>query len=67
MDDSGNARITDFGLTTVTLNLESVRSAQYQRSFTARWSAPEVLKEEPHSKESDIFSFAMVMIEVRHD
>ena len=66
MDDSGNARITDFGFTTVTLNLDSVRSAQYQRSFTARWAAPEVLKEEPYSKESDIFSFAMVMIEVRH-
>ena len=66
MDDSGNARIADFGFTTVALNLDSVRSAQGQRGFTPRWTAPEVLKEGPHSRESDVFSFAMVMIEVRH-
>ena len=64
MDDSGNARIADFGFTTVTLNLDSVRSIQCQRGFTPRWTAPEVLDEGPHSKEADIFSFAMVMIEV---
>ena len=67
MDDSNNARIADFGFTTVTLNLDSVRSAQCLRGFTARWAAPEVLKEGPYSKESDIFSFAMVMIEVRRE
>ena len=67
MDDNGNARIADFGFTTVTLNLESVRSVQCQRGFTPRWTAPEVLDEGPHSKEADIFSFAMVMIEVRHE
>ena len=66
MDDSGNARLADFGFTTVTLNLESVQSVQCQRGFTPRWTAPEVLDEGPHSKEADIFSFAMVMIEVRH-
>ena len=65
IDDSGNARIADFGFTTVTLNLDSVRSAQGQHGFTPRWTAPEVLKEGPHSKEADTFSFAMVMIEVR--
>ena len=64
MDDSGNARIVDFGFTTVTLNLDSVRSVQCQRGFTPRWTAPEVLEEGPLSKEADIFSFAMVMIEV---
>ena len=66
MDDSGNARITDFGLATVTQNLDSVRSVQCQRGFTPRWAAPEILDEGRHSKEADIFSFAMVMIEVRH-
>ena len=64
MDDSGNARIADFGFTTVTQNLDSVQSAQCQRG-TPRWTAPEVLDEGPYSKEADIFSFAMVMIEVR--
>ena len=65
MDDSGNARIADFGFATVTQNLDSVQSANCQRG-TPRWTAPEVLDEGPYSKEADIFSFAMVMIEVRH-
>ena len=65
MDDSGNARIADFGFATVTQNLDSVQSAQCQRG-TPRWTAPEILDEGPYSKEADIFSFAMVMIEVRH-
>ena len=64
IDDSGNACITDFGLTTVILNLDSVQSALSQRS-APRWAAPELLHEGPHSKEADVFSFAMVMIEVR--
>ena len=66
MDDSGNARIADFGLATVTQNLDSTRSASCQHGYTARWTAPEVLNEGICSKEADVFSFAMVMIEVRH-
>ena len=31
-----------------------------------RWSAPEVLKGGAPSKQTDIYSFAMVMIEARH-
>ena len=64
MDDSGNARIADFGFATVTQNLDSMQSAHCQRG-TPRWTAPEVLDEGSYSKEADIFSFAMVMIEVR--
>ena len=64
MDDSGNARIADFGFATVTQNLDSMQSAHCQRG-TLRWTAPEVLDEGPYSKEADVFSFAMVMIEVR--
>ena len=64
MDDSGNVRIADFGFTTVTQNLDSAQSVQCQRGFTPRWTVPEVLNEGPYSKESDVFSFAMVMIEV---
>ena len=67
MDDSGRARITDFGLATVTQNLDSVRTISLQRSNTPRWTAPEVLKGGRYSKEADIFAFAMVMIEVRHE
>ena len=64
MDGSGIARLADFGLATVTLNLDSVRSATNQRGFTPRWAAPEILDEGTYSKEADVFSFAMVMIEV---
>jgi len=66
MDDSGHARITDFGLAVITQNLDSVRSTSSQHGHTPRWAAPEVLKEGNSSKEADIFSFAMVMIEVCH-
>jgi serine/threonine protein kinase len=65
VDNSGGARIADFGLTTVTQNLDSMRSASQQHGHTPRWTAPEILKEQgTYSKEADIFSFAMVMIEV---
>jgi len=66
MDSSGNALIADFGLATVTQNLDSIRSVTCQRGHTVRWTAPELLNEGVYSKETDIFSFAMVMIEVRH-
>lgn len=64
MDDSGRARITDFGLAMVTKNLDSLRGSSDHHGNTPRWSAPEVLSEGAHSKEADTFSFAMVMIEV---
>ena len=68
MDVAGRARITDFGLATVTQNLDSIRSASDDRGHTARWTAPEILNEEAtHSKEADVFSFAMVMVEVRYE
>ena len=66
MDDSEHARIADFGLATVTKTLDSMQSTTCQRGHSARWAAPEVLGEGTHSKEADVFSFAMVMIEVRH-
>ena len=67
VDAAGHARITDFGLATVTQNLDSIRSASGDHGHTARWTAPEILSEEgTYSKEADVFSFAMVAIEVRH-
>ena len=65
VDAAGRARITDFGLATVTQNLDSIRSGTGDHGHTARWTAPEILNEEAsYSKEADIFSFAMVAIEV---
>ena len=66
VDASGLARLTDFCLATVTQNLDSMRSSSGGPGHTARWTAPEILNEGgTYSKEADVFSFAMVMIEVR--
>jgi len=64
VDDSGHARIGDFGLATVARASDSLGSTSRQHGHTARWAAPEVLNEGTYSKEADMFSFAMVMIEV---
>lgn len=67
MDGGGHAQITDFGLARVTQNIDSVKSADNE-GHTARWTAPEILDGRgSHSKEADIYSFAMVMIEVSHN
>jgi serine/threonine protein kinase len=66
VDDSGCPRITDFGLAMVTQNQDSIRSAQGEHAHTARWTAPEILNDQgTYSKEADVFSFAMVVVEVR--
>ena len=68
MDVTGHAKITDFGLSTATQKLECIRSASEGHSHAARWTAPEVLAENGTlSEEADVFSFAMVMVEVRHE
>ena len=64
VDDIPHARIADFGIAIVTKNLDSIRPPTRQEAHTPRWSAPEILHEENPSKESDIYSFAMVTIEV---
>ena len=65
VDETDHARLADFGLATVTQNMDSVQSASHQHGHTPRWAAPEILNEGAHSKEADIFALAMVMIEVR--
>jgi len=65
VDSSGHARIIDFSHATVAQNKDFMRRASRKLGYTAQWAAPEVLKGEAHSTRADIFSFAMVMIEVR--
>ena len=61
----GNARIVDFGLATVARDPNSPPSTPVRHGHTLRFTAPEILRgEKPHSKESDVFAFGMVMIEV---
>jgi len=66
VDANGQARITDFGLATVTQSLDYIRSAAAEHFQGAQWIAPEILNDRgTYSKEADVFSFAMVTIEVR--
>ena len=65
MDGSGNARIMDFGLASVVRDPGSMGSIS-DIGHTPRWTAPEILRYGTlASRESDIFSFAMVIFEVR--
>jgi len=66
VDATGHAVITDCGLAVVTQNLDSIRSAPDEHGHSTRWIAPEILDNRgTYSKEADVFSFAMVIIEVR--
>ena len=66
VDVTGRARLTGFGLVMVTRDLDSIRSASDEHEHSARWIAPEILDDRgTYSKEADVFSFAMVTIEVR--
>ena len=64
---NGRARVTDIGLASITQNLDFIRSSPDDQGYTVRWVAPEILNRQgPCSPEADIFSFAMVMVEVGH-
>ena len=64
VDELGHARLTDFGFSMITRNLDSIQGNSERHGFTPRWSAPEVLRHWSHSKQADVFSFGMVMYEV---
>ena len=66
VENSGHVRIADFGLAKITKNPNPTRTPSDQNGSTMRWAAPEVLSNGEYSEKADIFSFAMVMIEVRH-
>jgi len=70
VDDSGCPRITDFGL--------AANFGEFERRLALlmdypdggdramQLTAPEILgQQETYSKEADVFSFAMIMVEVR--
>ena len=66
VDTTGHAMITDCGLAMVTQNLDSIRGVPDEHGDSIRWIAPEMLDNRgTFSKEADVFSFAMVVIEVR--
>jgi len=69
VDADGHARITDFCFATVVEDTDSekIASDQHPEIEIGCWSAPEILEDESTSKATDIYSFAMVMIEARHE
>lgn len=66
VDESGHACIADFGVATITKEVDSTQSTAYEPGLTPRWTAPEILNGESYTKAADVFSFAMLMIEVHH-
>ena len=67
IDDFGNPRITDFGLATIVRDPNSYVSTSEDQGHTLRWTAPEIFGGEAATRESDVFSFGMVIIEVSED
>ena len=64
MDETGHARLTDFGLSAVASDFGSAGSITDDHAV--RWAAPEILNmERSVSKESDVYSFGMVVVEVQ--
>lgn len=68
VDATGCARITEVGLGTIKHNRVATQNGFPNNCGDVRWVAPEILASGDRgvrSKESDIFSFAMVITEVR--
>ena len=65
VDAAGRSRIADFGLETSTSSLRSARRGPYDYAYLPRWKAPELVRGEANNKTTDVYSFAMVMVEVR--
>ncbi|KAF9643102.1 kinase-like protein [Thelephora ganbajun] len=65
VDATGNARIVDFGHATIARDTIPPVSNTNGQVSTPRYPAPEILGDGGRcSKESDVFSFGMVMVEV---
>ena len=66
VDVGGRARIMGFRIAAIITEVDPGQTAFNQDAEIEHWSAPEVLKSGVISGKADIFSFAMIMIEVRH-
>jgi serine/threonine protein kinase len=74
MDEDGHPRIYDFGLAFI---IEPSNFTSIKTAGACRWQAPEILSPPEgntngddslalFTKESDIYAFAMILIEVNH-
>ena len=66
VDANGHARIMNFSFATVSSDMDPEQIISDQSVESHQWSVPEVLEGGTTSKEADVFSFAMVMIEGRY-
>ena len=65
IDKNDHARLTDFGLASINREENSTLSPQDRGAAgTTTWAAPEILEGGAVSKEGDVFTFAMVTVEV---
>lgn len=65
IDKDGRARLTDFGLAYIVRGKSSIRVSQGPDiTGMTTWAAPEILRGGAATKEGDVFTFAMVAIEV---
>ena len=65
IDESGDARITDFGLTTIDPGPLAIPDDEDSQGVSLRWTAPEILEHGgPATMKSDVYSFGIVVIEV---
>jgi len=70
IDEKGNPRLSDFGLCSVTRNIDSVNASTPFRGSTVRYSAPESLdtsgdyKRRKPTNKTDVYAFSMVIVEV---
>ena len=66
VDATGHARLIDFGLATITQVPGRIQNPSDDYGHSPLWVAPEILDgRAAYSKETDVFSFAGVIIEVR--
>ena len=67
VDYFDQVRITDFARAAVAGIQGSACDTPDMYGHTTRWTAPEILESQGRfTRESDVFSFAMVMVEVRY-
>lgn len=70
-DSAGIPRIGDFGASSITFDPVSKNASTPSQAYSLRWAAPEILEAQNDesrrpTKKSDVYAFAMVVVEVRH-
>ena len=69
----GIPRLSDFGLCSITRNINSVNASTPDRGCTIRWCAPELLdikdtgevEKKKLTNKTDVYSLSMVIVEAR--